>query len=175
MPKNTVAAPAAGAEITLLDLSAQRSGLPRLPDNMKPADLANPYVDYDAKALYAFMASHGVALPAKPEFGYSNLGVGLLGQLLADRVGVTFEALVKEQITAPLGMRDTMVKVTEQTPFVRTSVKRPPVKREPLSFLSLSSLSSCLVLLVLLLGRYNVSPARPVPVRRPHDLAMHRP
>jgi len=112
MPKNTVTAPAAGAEITLLDLSAQRSGLPRLPDNIKPADVANPYADYDTKALYAFMTSHGVALPAKPEYGYSNLGVGLLGQLLADRAGVTFEALVKEQITAPLDMRDTMVKLT---------------------------------------------------------------
>jgi CubicO group peptidase (beta-lactamase class C family) len=112
LPNNTVAAPGAGAEITLLDLSAQRSGLPRLPDNLRPADVANPYVDYDAKALYAFMASHGVALPAHPEFGYSNLGVGLLGQLLADRAGVTFEALVKEQITAPLGMRDTTVELT---------------------------------------------------------------
>ena len=112
LPKGTVAAPASGAEITLLDLSAQRSGLPRLPDNMKPADLANPYVDYDAKALYAFMAGHGVAMPAVPEFGYSNLGVGLLGQLLADRAGMTFEALVKKQITDPLGMRDTAIKLT---------------------------------------------------------------
>ena len=112
LPKNTVAAPPSGAEITLLDLSAQRSGLPRLPDNMKPADPTNPYVDYDAKALYAFMASHGVAMPAVPEFGYSNLGVGLLGQLLADRAGMTFEALVKKQITDPLGMRDTAIKLT---------------------------------------------------------------
>jgi D-alanyl-D-alanine-carboxypeptidase/D-alanyl-D-alanine-endopeptidase len=112
LPKGTVAAPASGAEITLLDLSAQRSGLPRLPDNMKPADMANPYVDYDTKALYAFMASHGVAIPAAPEFGYSNLGVGLLGQLLADRAGTTFEALVKKQIIDPLGMRDTAIKLT---------------------------------------------------------------
>ncbi|MEO8705758.1 MAG: serine hydrolase, partial [Kofleriaceae bacterium] len=112
LPKGTVAAPASGAEITLLDLSAQRSGLPRLPDNMKPADDTNPYADYDVKALYAFMAKQGVALPATPEFGYSNLGVGLLGHALATRAGSTYETLVRKQITEPLGMRDTAITLT---------------------------------------------------------------
>ena len=42
LPAGTVAAPAPGPEITLLDRSEQRSGLPRIPDNFKPADLANP-------------------------------------------------------------------------------------------------------------------------------------
>jgi CubicO group peptidase (beta-lactamase class C family) len=112
LPKGTVAAPASGPEITLVDLSAQRSGLPRLPDNFKPADPANPYADYDTKALYAFVASHGVAMPAKPEFGYSNVGVGLLGQALANRAHTTYEALLKKEVTGPLGMRDTTIALT---------------------------------------------------------------
>ncbi|CAN5917812.1 hypothetical protein BH11MYX3_BH11MYX3_28240 [soil metagenome] len=112
LPKGTITTPAAAAEITLLDLSAQRSGLPRLPDNMKPADETNPYVDYDAKALYTFLARHGLAMPATPEFGYSNLGVGLLGHVLAVRAGSTYEALIRAQITEPLGMKDTVIKVT---------------------------------------------------------------
>jgi CubicO group peptidase (beta-lactamase class C family) len=112
LPPGTVAAPTSGPEITLLDLSAQRSGLPRLPDNMKPADPSNPYADYDKKALYAFVASHGLAAPAKPEFGYSNLGVGLLGQALADRAGTTYEALVHDEITGPLAMSDTAIALT---------------------------------------------------------------
>ncbi|MEO6777249.1 MAG: serine hydrolase domain-containing protein [Kofleriaceae bacterium] len=112
LPKGTVEAPAAGPEITLVDLSAQRSGLPRLPDNFKPADATNPYADYGTKALYAFVASHGVALPATPVFGYSNLGVGLLGQALADRAGSTYEALVRREVTGPLGMRDTAITLT---------------------------------------------------------------
>jgi D-alanyl-D-alanine-carboxypeptidase/D-alanyl-D-alanine-endopeptidase len=111
LPKGTVAQPA-GKEITLLDLSAQRSGLPRMPDNFHPKDEQNPYADYDAKALYAWIASHGVALPEKQEFGYSNLGVGLLGQALADRASLSYEALVKKQVLAPLGMKDTSVKLT---------------------------------------------------------------
>ena len=41
-----------GREITLLDLSNQVSGLPRLPDNLKPADPGDPYADYGpAQAL----------------------------------------------------------------------------------------------------------------------------
>lgn len=112
LPKGTLAAAGSGAEITLVDLSAQRSGLPRLPDNMKPADETNPYADYNAKALYAFVGGHGVAAPATYVFGYSNLGVGLLGQLLADRAHTTYEALVKREIIGPLGMRDTTITLT---------------------------------------------------------------
>ena len=111
LPKGTVAQPA-GKEITLLDLSAQRSGLPRMPDNFHPKDEQNPYADYDAKALYAWLASHGVALPDKLAFGYSNLGVGLLGQALANRAGSSYEALVKKEVLDPLGMHDTAVKLT---------------------------------------------------------------
>ena len=112
LPKGAVPAPASGAEITLVDLSAQHSGLPRMPDNFSPADPANPYADYDKKALYAFIAKHGVALPAQPEFGYSNLGVGLLGQALVERAGVTYDALLRKDITGPLGMKDTAVALT---------------------------------------------------------------
>jgi serine-type D-Ala-D-Ala carboxypeptidase/endopeptidase len=112
LPAGTVAAPASGPEITLVDLSAQHSGLPRMPDNFKPADETNPYADYDKKALYAFIGSHGVAMPAKPEFLYSNLGVGLLGQALADRAGTTYETLLHKEITGPLGMRDTVITLT---------------------------------------------------------------
>lgn len=112
LPKGTLVGAGSGAEITLLDLSAQRSGLPRMPDNFTPADEENPYADYDAKKLYAFIASHGVAAPSTPAFEYSNLGVGLLGQLLADRAHSTYEALVKREVLAPLGMHDTTVTMT---------------------------------------------------------------
>jgi CubicO group peptidase (beta-lactamase class C family) len=109
LPVGTVAAPASGGEITLLDLSVQRSGLPRMPDNFKPANPENPNVDYDEKALYAYLAEHGVALPEKQVFGYSNLGVALLGNALAHRAGATYEELLRKEVTSPLGMRETMV------------------------------------------------------------------
>jgi CubicO group peptidase (beta-lactamase class C family) len=112
LPPGTVAKPATGAEITLLDLSDQHSGLPRMPDNFHPADPANPYADYDTKLLYAFLSKQGVALPANAPFGYSNLGVGLLGQALANRAGVPYPTLVQEQVLAPLAMHDTTIAMT---------------------------------------------------------------
>ncbi len=47
-----------GKEITLLHLSQQNSGLPRLADNMRPADPMNPYADYTPAQLKDFLGRH---------------------------------------------------------------------------------------------------------------------
>jgi D-alanyl-D-alanine-carboxypeptidase/D-alanyl-D-alanine-endopeptidase len=83
-----------------------------MPDNFHPADPKNPYADYDAKLLYAFMTKQGVALAANTPFGYSNLGVGLLGQALANRANTTYPKLLHDQVTGPLNMSDTSVALT---------------------------------------------------------------
>ncbi len=111
LPEGTVAKPQ-GSEITLLDLATQHSGLPRMPSNFKPADANNPYLDYRAENLYAFMNQHGVAKPADAGFLYSNLGFGLLGQALANRAGMSYAVLLQEEVTGPLGMNDTVVSIS---------------------------------------------------------------
>src|SRR5271157_1785033 len=113
LPDGTVAKPA-GNEITLLDLATQHSGLPRMPDNFKPPDGSNPYADYRAADLYAFLTKHGVAKPADATFLYSNLGFALLGQALAVRAGTTYPQLLQEEITGPLGMKDTIVALSAE-------------------------------------------------------------
>ncbi len=113
LPAGTVAKPA-GSEITLLDLATQHSGLPRMPDNFHPADNSNPYADYRSANLYSFLAKHGVAKPADATFLYSNLGFGLLGQALADRAGVPYSELLQNEITGPLGMKDTVIALSAE-------------------------------------------------------------
>jgi len=113
LPTGTVARPA-GDEITLLDLATQHSGLPRMPDNFNPADNNNPYADYAPANLYAFIAKNGVARPSKPGFVYSNLGMGLLGQALSARAGISYPELLKQEVTAPLGLKDTTVALTPE-------------------------------------------------------------
>lgn len=108
LPAGTVAKPA-GDEITLLDLATQHSGLPRMPDNFSPADPANPYADYNAAKLYEFLAKRGVAKPANAGFLYSNLGFGLLGQALCVKAGMPYGELLRQEVTGPLGLKDTMV------------------------------------------------------------------
>jgi CubicO group peptidase (beta-lactamase class C family) len=120
LPPGTVARPR-GAEITLLDLVTQHSGLPRLPDNLAPADPDNPYSDYRALNLYQFLAAHGVQKPADAPFLYSNLGVGLLGHALADRAGTTYAKLVSDEVTVPLQLSDTTVALSagQQARFIQ--------------------------------------------------------
>ena len=108
LPPGTVPKPD-GEEITLLDLITHHSGLPRLPGNFNPADPDDPYADYHAAELYRFLQQRGVARPAEAGFLYSNLGVGLLGQALANRAGLSYAQLVAEQVSAPLHLADTAV------------------------------------------------------------------
>jgi len=120
LPPGTVAKPA-GDEVTLLDIATQHSGLPRMPDNFKPADPSNPYADYAEANLYAFLAKQGVAKPAKPGFVYSNLAMGLLGQALANRARLSYPALMKEEVADPLRLKDTTVALTaaQQARFIQ--------------------------------------------------------
>jgi CubicO group peptidase (beta-lactamase class C family) len=120
LPAGTVPKPA-GEEISLLDLVTHRSGLPRMPDNFAPKDPANPYADYGVTNLYQFLSSHGVQRPAQPEFAYSNLGFGLLGQALANRAGVDYPKLLEQLVLTPLCMRDTAVVLDArlQTRFIQ--------------------------------------------------------
>jgi CubicO group peptidase (beta-lactamase class C family) len=120
LPDGTVPKPE-GAEITLLDLATQHSGLPRMPDNFHPADPRNPYADYRRADLYHYLASHGVAKPTTAGFLYSNLGFGLLGQVLADRAGKGYDALLRQEIAGPLGLKDTIVSLSpeQQARFIQ--------------------------------------------------------
>jgi D-alanyl-D-alanine-carboxypeptidase/D-alanyl-D-alanine-endopeptidase len=99
--------------ITLRLLSAQRSGLPRMPLNFAPRDPDNPYADYDAARLYAFLNAYKLMRAPGAAYEYSNLGVGLLGLALARREDTTYAALVHRHILAPLGMTSTMVALTD--------------------------------------------------------------
>src|SRR5258708_16032071 len=74
-------------EITILDLSTQTSGLPRLPDNFAPRDVQNPYADYSVAQIYAFLSGYTLTRDIDYKYQYSNLGVGLLGHILALRAG----------------------------------------------------------------------------------------
>jgi len=98
-----------GRSITLVDLATHTSGLPRMPANFAPKDRHNPYADYTVEQLYGFLSSHTLTRDIGAQYDYSNVGVGLLGHVLARRRGTTYEDLVRDRITAPLGMRDTAI------------------------------------------------------------------
>ena len=101
-----------GRQITILDLATASSGLPRMPANFKPTNVRNPYADYSVQQMYDFLS--GYSLPRDPgaQYEYSNLGMGLLGHLLALKAGKSYEALLTERVLKPLGMNDTRITLT---------------------------------------------------------------
>jgi CubicO group peptidase (beta-lactamase class C family) len=108
--------------MTLAHLATHRSGLPRLPTNLNAAARpADPYAAYGDSALYAFLDGYTVPRPPGARYVYSNLGMGLLGHLLARRADTTYAALVRRRVAAPLGLSDTRVYLSadQQRRFVQ--------------------------------------------------------
>lgn len=85
-----------GKQITLLHLATHTSGLPRDCDG-------NPYVFLSHCTLHQAPGTDRV---------YSNLGMGLLGHVIALKAGKDYESLVIERICRPLGMNDTCITLT---------------------------------------------------------------
>ena len=94
--------PTVGTAITFKHLSHHVSGLPVMPDNIEPADSTNPFDGYNRTMLTEYMMS--VKPERKPGEGYeySNLGAGLLGDLLSQQAGVSYESLLMQKLTEPL-------------------------------------------------------------------------
>ncbi|MFM1770135.1 MAG: hypothetical protein RJA22_2664 [Verrucomicrobiota bacterium] len=101
-------APAFGTQpVTLLQLATHRGSMPDFPDNMTGPP-TSPALDYSRAQLSNFLS--GLVLPVPPgsTYRYSNVGLGLLGVALADASGWgSYSALLRERLTAPLGMLDT--------------------------------------------------------------------
>jgi len=104
-----------GVEVTLRHLATHTSGLPRLPVNLRlwKANPKNPYVHYTVDDLYAGLAKTRPRRTPGTKTQYSNLGMGLLGHVLALAAGTNYETLVKERICRPLGMNDTTITLSE--------------------------------------------------------------
>jgi CubicO group peptidase (beta-lactamase class C family) len=110
-----------GTAIKWIDLSTHRSGLPRLPGNLPLTDRRNPYGDYDSKKAAAFL--NRFELPRAPGESqeYSILGASVLGYLVAENAGKSYQALLRERIAKPLRMTDCTTTLTsDQTERLAT-------------------------------------------------------
>ncbi len=96
-------------QISLLHLSTHTSGLPRLPTNFDSTNEIDPYHDYTSAQLYSFLNDYTLPRDPGEVWEYSNLAVGLLGHALSLKAGSSFEALIADQITTPLGLMDTVI------------------------------------------------------------------
>ncbi|HEV2180158.1 MAG TPA: serine hydrolase [Gemmatimonadaceae bacterium] len=109
LPKSVHLPSRDGKVITLANLSEQNSGLPRMPTNFHPRDTANPYADYTVDQMYDFLDHYQLTRDPGAQFEYSNLGVGLLGNVLAGAAHKPYEEMERERVWRPLGMTHTAI------------------------------------------------------------------
>lgn len=103
------------AAITVEQLATHTSGLPRVPDDLTDDDdPADPYARYDRARVDALISKAKLAHAPPFPTSYSNLAFGLLGDLLARQAGRTWEQMVIDQITKPLGLADTCMTLSKE-------------------------------------------------------------
>lgn len=106
---DSVVLPDAVGQITLRQLASHMSGLPSMPENFDLRGDPDPYASYTVSELWSYLSSYRLPSSAGSQYLYSNLGVSLLGQLLAAHLGDTYEAAVRRRVLDPLGMSSTMI------------------------------------------------------------------
>jgi CubicO group peptidase (beta-lactamase class C family) len=109
LPKTVKTPTKNGKEISLLNLSTNRSGLPRLQYNLDPKDTDDPWTDYTTNQLYEYISGVELNRDINSKWQYSNIGFGLLGHILSLVAHEDYETLVKQKICAPLQMKNTVV------------------------------------------------------------------
>ena len=114
LPESVVMPTRNGKQITLLELATHHSGLPRMPTNFSPKDPGNPYIDYSPEQMFDFLSHYTLTRDPGAKYDYSNLGVGLLGYVLALHAGTDYPTLLHTRITVPLQMDSTAVYLTPE-------------------------------------------------------------
>ncbi len=100
-------------DITLRHLAMHTSGLPSMPGNLDISARPNPVDGYLVSDLYEFLDSFEPESPIGSTWGYSNLGVSLLGRIIANKMGMTYEEVLTERILSPLQMYDTSITMSD--------------------------------------------------------------
>lgn len=91
--------------VTLRNLLSHSSGLPRESD--LPYWTGPDFVFPDRQQLHSLLAGQAALYPSDRYFQYSNLGLALAGEVVAEVSGQDYAGYVREQLLEPLRMRDT--------------------------------------------------------------------
>jgi serine-type D-Ala-D-Ala carboxypeptidase/endopeptidase len=102
-----------GRTITLLDLATHSGGLPR-DLTLEPPPNSPPYAWPTTADRFAWLADFTLPWAPGTVAAYSNVGFDLLGDALASATGKSYADLLRERITGPLGMVDTVLEPSEQ-------------------------------------------------------------
>ena len=94
-------------QATAIQLASFQSGMPDDPTNLPPKLEMRSIEHYTTKDFLTWVAHWKPAVPPPAPYKYSNSGIGLLGYLIMDATGKTWEQQLSDEIVTPLGMVDT--------------------------------------------------------------------
>lgn len=100
--------------ITLLDLATHSAGLPRELADPAVTDGSNPFAAFRRDYYWTWIATNAPAYAPGSAAMYSNYGYGLLGDAMAKAGGKPFADLLVEKVTAPLALKDTVLRLSDQ-------------------------------------------------------------
>ncbi len=96
----------AAKPIRMIDLATHRSGLPRMPGNLSPREMADPYPGYSEARMFAFLREWKPSVERGQRFEYSNFGYGLLSIVLSRQLGLSFDEALRRHVLMPLQLDD---------------------------------------------------------------------
>ena len=99
-------------EATVQNILTHSSGLPRESDYpyWSPPDFAFP----SRNAIKGKVSDQNTLYPADTYFQYSNLGLTLAGEIIAEVSGLDFDSYVDKNIFRPLGLKNTRTNMPEK-------------------------------------------------------------
>jgi D-alanyl-D-alanine-carboxypeptidase/D-alanyl-D-alanine-endopeptidase len=101
-----------GRQIRLIELATHTSGLPREVERLSaPAD--DPFATLTQDAYIKGLQSDPLLFPPGTGGLYSNFAFDLLAAALANAAGKPYDALLKESVLDPAGLRDTVLALRE--------------------------------------------------------------
>lgn len=102
----------AGNQVTLHALATHTAGFPRYPENLDRED-GDPILGYSEEQMGAALAALSIEDQYPTEWSYSNFGYGVLAQAMSAELGLSVEELMKNNVTQPLGLKDTTFTLNE--------------------------------------------------------------
>lgn len=111
----------AGRQISFRDLLTHTSALPPMPANFDFQNAAKSFAAFSAEDLYTCLEQLSLDWDIGQSYVYSNLGYGLLGDIVEKVTGESWHELLTKHICEPLGMSNTGVEISAQHKNIATA------------------------------------------------------
>lgn len=105
-----------GRKVNFIDLATHTSGLPRLPEDLGKTvtNQLDPYAKYTKENLFNYVSEYKLKSEPGKTYEYSNLGMGLVGDILANIEKTSYENLLTKHITKKLSMKNTGINFSKK-------------------------------------------------------------